>query len=270
MNKNWILFGMSLFLSTHCKAQMDARFYYPGKNMLPVNGLQYEEVILPVDSEQVSGLFIKPAGVPRATILFLHGNGGNVTRYLYMIRPLIKEGFQVFMVDFRGYGRSTGIPSHLNIAHDGQLVLNYLLARKDVRDTKILIYGASIGTQEAVHLAKDNQAEITALVLEGTISSFTDIAEDHSPPVRKPAIRQLLISPYAAKDDIRSIVYMPLLFIHSEEDTDVPLAEAELVYRNAPEPKTFILFKGKHLDAMKVEPEIIVQAIDRLLKIQKN
>lgn len=265
MNKKWILCGLFLFLSMQSYAQMDGRFYYPGKILLPVDGLKYEEVILPADSDQVSALFIKPVGPPKATILFFHGNGGNMTRYLYMIRPLVKDGYQVFMVDFRGYGKSTGIPTHLNIEHDGQLVLTYLLHRKEVKNTKVLIYGASIGTQEAVHLAKNNQDEIAALILEGTISSFTDIAADQAPVSGRVSIRQRLVSPYAAKDDIKSIVYMPTLFIHSKEDTEVPIQEAQLVYNNAPEPKTFLLFSGKHLEAMKVEPEVIVQGIDNIL-----
>ncbi len=57
-----------------------------------------------------------------------------------MVRPLVTNGYQVFMVDFRGYGKSTGTPTHLNIASDGQFVFDYLLQRHDVRSTKVIIY----------------------------------------------------------------------------------------------------------------------------------
>ncbi len=73
---------------------------------------------------------------------------------------MVEDGFQVVMVDVRGYGNSTGKPTHLNVAEDGQKMFNYLLTRSDIKNTKIYIYGASLGSEIATHLAKENQAKI--------------------------------------------------------------------------------------------------------------
>jgi pimeloyl-ACP methyl ester carboxylesterase len=115
------------------------------------------------------------------------------------------------MIDFRGYGKSTGTPAHLNIALDGQFVFNYLLHREDVKHIKISIYGASIGTQEAAHLTKNNQNKIAALIMDGTMKSTTDIAVNHSLSSQENLIRQNLIYPYSAKENIKSIKNLPKL-----------------------------------------------------------
>lgn len=260
-----LLLAVHLY-SSRASAQMDDKFYFPSKTLKAVDSLTFEEVILPVDSVQVSGLFLKPAGKPKATVLFFHGAGGNVTSYLFMTRPLVQNGYQVFMVDFRGYGKSTGKPTHLNIAKDGQLVLEYLLQRKEVKNTKVVLYGASMGTQVATRLAQQNQDKVAALVLEGTISSFTDIAADSSPEAQRDMIRQHLPSPYAAKEDIKSIAGMPKLFIHSKEDKDVPFHQGEEVFKAAQAPKEFFVFEGKHLEGMKWQPAAILQRLDAMVR----
>ncbi len=244
---------------------MDNMFYYPSKKLQPIDSVAFEEVVLKTDTVQLSSIFLKPSMKPKATILFFHGAGGNVSSYLFMTKPLVAAGYQVFMVDFRGYGKSTGTPTHLNIAQDGQLVFDNLLQRKDVQKTKLIVYGASMGSQVAVHLAKNNESKIAGLVLDGTISSFTDIAADKSPAEQREFIRKGLPSPYSAKEDIKTVHNVPVLFIHSKEDKDVPFHQAEAVYNNAPGKKTLLVYEGKHLEAIKADPDKIIEAINRLI-----
>ncbi|WP_205704305.1 alpha/beta hydrolase [Hymenobacter sp. UV11] len=245
---------------------MDDKFYFPSSKISPsLDSIRHEEVFIAIDTVRLNAVFIKPSTKPKATIFFLHGAGGNISTYLYMVRPLVNDGYQVFMIDFRGYGKSTGKPTHLNIASDGQRVLNYLLQRSEVKNTKIIVYGASIGTQEAVHLTKDNPDKISALILDGTISSFTDIAVDQAPAAQRIIIKIFVPSPYSAKEDIKTISSIPKLFIHSPLDTQVPLKEGELVYNNALKPKVFFKYSGEHLQAMKLEPTLVLQKINELL-----
>lgn len=259
-----LLLSCTLFSAT-ASAQMDDMFYYPNKTLQSMDSVKYEDVILTTDTVQLTGIFLKPSDQPKATVLFFHGAGGNVSKYLFMTRPLVNDGYQIFMIDFRGYGKSTGKPSHINIAKDGQFVLDYLLNRNDVKKTKMILYGASMGSQVAVHLAKSNQETVAALVLDGTISSFTDIAADKSPEAQREMIRKSLPSPYSAKEDIKG-VKAPVLFIHSKDDKDVPYHQAEDVYKNAVNPKTFYAYEGKHLEAMKVDPAGVLAEINRLIK----
>ena len=91
-----------LGFSSILTAQMDSKFYHPGKVMLPIDDHNYEQVSLTSDTAKLSGIFIKPTIKPVGTVLFLHGDSGNVSNYVFMARPLVKDGYQVFMVDFRG------------------------------------------------------------------------------------------------------------------------------------------------------------------------
>jgi len=209
-------------------------------------------------------LFLKPESKSiKKTIVFFHGAAGNISTYQYITKPLVEDGFQVVMVDVRGYGKSTGKPTHLNVAEDGQKMFNYLLARSDIKNTKIYLYGASLGSQIATHLAKENPTKISGLILDGGMSSFTDIAI-HFSPQYKEIIEKALISPYAAKEDIKALNTIPKLFIYSKGYSTVPFEQGQLIYDNAPEPKQFLEFSGEHIQAMVVDKNKIVTAIEKL------
>lgn len=259
------LLACVFFITTTAQAQMDERFYFPVKEWNSLGDLAYEEVTLPRDSVSLSGIFLKPAGKPKATILFLHGAGGNVTRYTFMTRPLVEHGYQVFMIDFRGYGKSTGKPTHHSIAADGQFVFDYLRNRPDVKGTKMILFGASIGTQIAAHLARNNASHVQALVLEGTISSLTDVAKFYAPKEHHAVIDQIPM-PYAAKEDVKTLGTVRTLVVHSAEDKEVPIAMGEEVYKNITGSKEFWTITGKHLDGMRVDKAGYLARIEALLK----
>jgi uncharacterized protein len=259
------LLAFVFFVTTAAHAQMDERYYFPVKEWNSLNGLAYEEVTLPRDSVSLSGIFLKPAGKPKATILFLHGAGGNVTRYTFMTKPLVDHGYQVFMIDFRGYGKSTGKPTHRSIAADGQFVFDYLRNRADVKGTTLVLFGASIGTQIAAHLAHANAANVQALILEGTISSLTDVAKFYAPKEHHAMIEQIPM-PYAAKEDVKSLGAIKTLIVHSKEDKEVPFVMSEEVYKNIMGSKELWAITGKHLDGMRVDEAGYLARIDALVK----
>lgn len=260
--KTKILFFL-LILSQLSFAQFDEKFYQPSKKLVPIEGVNYTDFKIPVENDTITGIFIKPALPPKATILFFHGTGGNVTTYLFMTKALVEAGFQVLMVDFRGYGKSTGTPNHINIASDGQKFLDYSLALKQVKNKPVILYGASMGSQVATHLAKNNQVKITALVLDGGISSFNDIAIQFSPEAE--SFLKTVPFPYSAEEDIKTII-IPKLFIHSDGDNTVPIAEGKIVYENAPEPKKFIEYIGDHLEGLVKDKDPILKCVNALIK----
>lgn len=263
--KTSVFFSLFLILlSFFSKAQMDDKFYQPKKEMTPLEFKNIENINLPVESDTITAVILKPESKSiKKTILFFHGAGGNISTYQFMTKPLVERGFQVVMVDVRGYGKSTGKPTHVNVASDGQKMFDYLLKRKDISNTKIYLYGASLGSQIATHLAKDNQSKISGLILDGGMSSFTDIAI-HFKPEMKDVIEKYLISPYSAKEDVKSLQGLPKLFIYSKGDTTVPFEHGQVIYNNAPEPKQFLEYSGEHLQAMIVEPSQIIKAIEKL------
>lgn len=252
-----------LVLSQLCFAQMEDKFYQPGKKFTPIEGLNYTDFKIPVENDTISGIFLKPKSAAIATVLFFHGSGGNVSTYIFMTKPLVEAGYQVLMVDFRGYGKSTGTPNHNNIADDGQKFLDYALALKEVKAKPVILYGASMGSQVATHLAKNNQKVISGLVLDGCISSFNDVAIKFAPQYE--SYLKTVPFPYSAKEDIKTVI-IPKLFIHSKGDQMIPIAEGKLVYDNAPDPKNFIEYDGDHLEGMVKDKDPILKAINDLIK----
>jgi len=263
--KTSVFFSLFLvLLSFFAKAQMDQMFYQPKKEMKPLEYKNIENVSLPVKNDTITAVVLKPESKSiKKTIVFFHGAGGNISTYQYITKPLVENGYQVVMVDVRGYGKSTGKPTHLNVAEDGQKMFNYLLARKDIQNTKIYLYGASLGSQVATHLAKDNKAKISGLILDGGMSSFTDIAIKFKPEMKE-MIEKVVTSPYSAKEDIKSLNGLPKLFIYSKGDSTVPFEHGQVIYNNAPEPKQFLEYSGEHLQAMVVDPVQTVKAIEKL------
>jgi len=263
--KTSVFFSLFLILlSIFSKAQMDDKFYQPSKEMKPLEFRNIENISLPVENDTITAVILKPESKSiKKTIIFFHGAAGNISSYQYITKPLVENGFQVVMVDLRGYGKSTGKPTHLNVASDGQKMLDYLMARQDVKNTKIYLYGASLGSQIATHLAKENQTKISGLIIDGGMSSFTDIAI-HFSPQYKEVIEKFLVSPYSAKEDVKPLSNVPKLFIYSKGDSTVPFSQGELIYTNAPEPKQFLEFSGEHIQAMVVDKSRILTAIEKL------
>ena len=188
---------------------------------------------------------------------------GNVTTYQYITKPLVDAGFQVVMIDFRGYGKSTGKPTHLNVAADGQMLFDQFINRPDIKNTKVYIYGASLGSQIATHLAKDNVDKISGLILDSPMASFTDIAAFYAPQY-KDMILKGMVSPYSAKEDIKGLGKLPKIVIHSKEDKEVPYEQGKLVFDNATELKQFIESVGAHLGGMQNNSAEILKAIQSL------
>lgn len=268
--KTKILFLLLIILQFNlAKAQMDDKFYYPEKKLKPIEWANTEEVKLAVENDTITAVILKPAQKPKATIFYFHGAGGNLSYYAPIITPLVKDNFQVVLVDFRGYGKSTGKPLHKNIAEDGEKFFVELSKKDGIKNNKKVIYGASIGTQIATLLAKNHQDEISGLVLEGAMASFGDIAAFYSPEF-KDFLLNSYISPYSAKEDIKLIHQIPKLFIHSKEDKDVPFAQGVTVFTNASEPKQFLEFSGEHLFALKYESAKILESINKMVVGKKN
>lgn len=266
MKTNFIILGILCFY-LNASAQYDNQFYRPQKEWISCQLPPYEELYFYPEADTLHTILCKPQESPLATIFYIHGNFGNISYHSAVINTLVKAGFQVFMADFRGYGKSSGQPTHLNIAADGQLILDSLLKRPEVQNTRIILYGASIGTQLAVKLARKNQEKIDALVLEGGMSSFTDIALRNIPEEQREMARPFLLFPYSAKTDITYVDRIPKLIIHSPDDEAIPYSQGQEIFQNAPEPKFFLQCRGRHLEAIKIEPDTIIHAIQNLIQL---
>ena len=262
--------SITVFFIAICQfanAQFEDKFYFPKKEWKEVT-VPYSEEFIQVDTDTVHTAFFKATTTPKATIMFFHGAGGNISTYMYMIEPLLKNGYQVYAVDFRGYGKSTGKSTHINIKEDVADVYSKMKANDAIKDTKLIVMGASLGCQIATYLANDKQDEVTALILDGGFASFADVAKLYAPKQAHPYIENALGKMYPSKEVIKEIENMPKLIIHGKIDKSIPMSQSEMVFKNAKEPKAFFVSENDHLDALKLETKKVIKEIDKLLTVQ--
>jgi dipeptidyl aminopeptidase/acylaminoacyl peptidase len=214
--------------------------------------------------DNLVGWFAKPKDkTPAITMLLLHGNGTNILIDLFSIIQLVKQGFQVFTFDYSGYGFSEGKPTRKRVLADVNDALNALLARPDVKDTKVIIYGESMGGQLAATSASENEAKINALVMEGAPSSHKAIAARKLRPFGFVA-RILVKNEYSSIKSVEHY-HKPLLVIQSSEDQIVPLSMGRKIYDHANQPKSFYEIKYGHIAGLSLYADSIAVRIKNLV-----
>ncbi len=241
------IFSVTLIISCSCTYQR--MFYYPDKKNLEIQITEYpsENIFLTSkNGKQINCLFVKSNVAPVATILFLHGNAGNITHWKKPLETLAKNGFQTFIIDYQGFGKSEGKPKHKTLLQDAETALSYIKMRDDCKNIKLIVLGTSIGGHLAITLTKKHQNNINALVSEGAFTSHNEIATYMVPWFIKPLARLTVLSQYRAKKNIKQIS-IPKLIIHSTDDAVIPFAMGKKLYKNATEPKEFWEIKGKHI-----------------------
>jgi fermentation-respiration switch protein FrsA (DUF1100 family) len=223
--------------------------------------LAFEDVYISTkDGFKINGWFI-PSSNASYTILFCHGNAGNIGHRLDKINLLHGIGLNIFILDYRGYGRSQGKPSENGFYLDAQAAYDYLVNNRKIDPKKIILYGESIGTAVAIDLAA--KVEVKAFIVEGAFSSGKDMAK-RIYPFLPPLI---FSNRFDSSAKIKKIS-AEKLFIHSREDEIVPLALAMKLYSFADAPKQFIEIYGGHntafLDAKEKYIFSIKSFIDNL------
>ncbi len=174
----------------------------------------------------------------KPTLLFFHGNGGNVANREEKFRQFMAEGYGVFILGYRGFGGSEGKPSEEAFVKDAFVAYDYLRDVAKIGEQQIVIYGESIGSSVATQLAV--RVEAQALVLEAPMSSVTAVAQARYPYLR---VRPFLRDRFESDRHIANIA-MPLLVIHGDDDQVIPLEFGEALYGAAVEPKHMKVIKG--------------------------
>jgi uncharacterized protein len=246
-------------------AQMEERFYNPSKKLDPID-VPYKEYNFYIWQDTINTILLTSTHKkPKYTFIYFHGSGGNVTRYVKLVTPLTEAGYQVLMIDLRGYGKSSGKLTHQNAVTDAEYVFSEIRKMKSFKKQNFIVYGASLGSQVAARFTENQQQYIKALVLDGPMSSLTEIAAASMPEAQRESVRKFLKFPYDAKTSVKNIK-IPLLVIHSEDDERVPFIQGKDVFDNANEPKYFWQYKGGHLQAPILEKEEFIKQMNSLLK----
>jgi len=201
-------------------------------------GLPYEDVrIQTADGVTIHGWMV-PCEGSDLTLLFFHGNAGNIGDRVENVRRLHEIGLQVFILDYRGYGLSEGSPSEQGLYQDAQAAYARLLSRDDVDKDRITIFGRSLGGAVAVDLA--SRVPCRRLILESTFTSAADMT-GHILPI--PLLSRLVTERFDSASKIDK-VRAPLLQFHGTQDEIVPYRLGQKLHALAPEPKEFVPIPG--------------------------
>ncbi len=221
--------------------------------------LVYEDVYIKTqDNIKINGWFF-PKDNAKYTILFCHGNAGNIGHRLEKIVMLLDMGVNVFIIDYRGYGNSKGKPSEKGIYLDTKAGYDYLVNTRKIQPEHIILYGESIGGAAVIDLA--SKTKVGALITEETFSSAVDMAKRIYP-----FLPSFLFS--VRFDSLTKIkkVNAPKLIIHSINDEIVPFELGKKLYDAAKEPKQFAEIIGGHNTAFLDSKEKYAASIKAFLK----
>ncbi len=227
-------------------------------------GLDFESVAFKTsDRLRLTGWYV-PADNADFTVLFCHGNGGNIMHRLDSINIFNNLGLNCFIFDYRGYGNSQGAPTEEGTYKDVKAAYKWLIKEKNVDPNNIILFGRSLGAAIAAQLA--TKVQIRTLVLESAFTSYVDIGKKFYPymPVRWFARFSYDTIGYIKK------VHCPVMIIHSRGDETIPFELGLELYDAANEPSKFIEIFGNHNDGFLVSNSIYKQAWYDWLKFLKE
>ncbi len=210
-------------------------------------GVDYEDVYFTTaDGVRLNGwLALKPGA--QATLLWFHGNAGNVGHRAHGLRPLRdKLSVNVFLIDYRGYGRSEGAVSEQGTYEDAEAAFKYLTSRRDLDVKRIVLFGQSLGAAVAADLAV--RRDCLAVILEAPFASIPAMAKAIYPWL---PLGALIKTRYDVTEKVKKIG-APLLVAHGDKDDIVPFEQGRQVYEAATGPKEFFALRGaRHNDTFE-------------------
>lgn len=234
-------------------------------------GLTYDDVTLTAsDGVRLHGWFIphanaksgnieindvslnnsKPNSGTQKTLLFFHGNAGNISHRRSSIEIFHRLGLNVFIIGYRGYGNSEGQPDEQGLYKDARAAWDYLIQQRDINANNIIVFGRSLGGAVAAQLAAEVQPG--ALILESTFSSARDMANAIFPVLSRLIFLRYDFNTVAGISQVTS----PVLILHSPDDEIVPISLGKNIYQAANQPKSFSLMRGGHNDGLLMsQPE---------------
>jgi uncharacterized protein len=223
-------------------------------------GLKPEEVWLTTsDGVRINGWFFAQPGAKRV-LLYFHGNAENIGTGLERTKILSALGLNIFAVDYRGYGKSEGLPDEAGVYRDADAAYRYLTVVRGFRPKNVILHGVSLGGAVAIDLA--SRVECGGLIAESTFTSARDMA------------RRAFLIPlfaYVPKSQFKSLdkitaVRAPVLIIHGKHDELIPFAMGEQLFQAAPQTKILapLEFAG-HNDVLLVNREVYLAHLQEFL-----
>jgi uncharacterized protein len=168
----------------------------------------------------------------RPVIAYFHGNGGHIGYRDERLRRFARDGYGVLMLEYRGYGANPGTPTEAGFYTDGAAALDFL-EREGITRNRLVLYGESLGSGVAAHLA--SQHEIACLILEAPFTSVAAVAQYHYSFVPASVLVRDRFDSLSAIGNVKA----PILVLHGDRDSVVPVGFGRALFDAAPEPKEF-------------------------------
>jgi fermentation-respiration switch protein FrsA (DUF1100 family) len=271
MKKLLLYFFSFITISLCILSCSTASFFYAPTKLLkdvPDTALyNYEQISFKGGNDKMlQGWSFHPDTAVIGTVVQLHGNGGNISYQYQFAKPLIDAGFQVLVFDYEGYGNSEGTPSQENVLNDGISALRYARSREDIKNTKLILFGQSLGGHLSCVVAAKEQKLIDALVIEDAFSGHDLMAAHVGGKYHVPAwfAKMIVRTEYEGIEYIDE-VSVPKLIIHSTEDRVCPFYMGQDLYNAAASPKEFWQIKGGHIQASMLYPEEFAKRFRKII-----
>jgi fermentation-respiration switch protein FrsA (DUF1100 family) len=223
-------------------------------------GLEYENVsLLTSDGESLHGWYV-PAVNRRGVLLFFHGNAGNISHRLDSIGIFQQLGLDTLIIDYRGYGQSTGKASEKGTYLDAQAAWSYLVDERGVPAEEIIIFGRSLGGAVGAWLG--TQHIPAALIIESSFTSGVDMAQRLYPFLPAGLITRLRypVVEYASRLDC------PVLVVHSRDDEIIPFDMGQSIYAAVKQRKSFLELRGDHNNGFFISRHEYVAGLDKFIE----
>jgi len=206
-------------------------------------GLDYQDLTIATDDDEQLHAWWISARDARGTLIFSHGNAGNISGRIDVARLFHDLGLNVLLYDYRGYGQSTGQASEDGLYRDIEAVWRYATDTRGLAPERLVLFGRSLGGAPSAYLA--TRETPAALVLDSAFTSVPDVAAHHYPflPVRQ--LASLSFGNEARLPDVTA----PVIILHSPDDEVIPYSHGERLYEAANEPKAFLQLEGGHNEA---------------------
>lgn len=239
-----VVIAVYLIILAYIYFNQDKMVFYPTSEIVATPhqiGLDFSDIILTVDTCQVHGWYIEPDdGDSSKVVLFCHGNAGNISHRLETARFLHDLGVAVILIDYRGYGKSTGKTTEEGVYADARAYYDWLVNTKQYRPENIFIFGRSLGGAVSVELA--SRVKSGGLIVESSFTTIGDMGKKLFPVF---PIKMLINYKF---DSINKIGKLdcPVVVTHSPDDDLIPYKMGEKLYETAKEPKKFVKLSGGH------------------------
>ena len=252
----WVLLSLLLYI-------FQPRFIYFPQSKIDFTpdmaGLSFEDIYFKTEDDVLLNGWFIPVDDARKTLLFFHGNGGNISHRLESLKIFHEMGLSVFIIDYRGYGQSQGTTSEQGTYRDAEAAWQFLTETRGISDEDIIIFGRSMGGAVAIWLAGKHTPNL--LILESAFTSVADMAKHYYPYL---PTHLLVRIKYASIDRIEYI-HCPILISHSQTDEIVPYKYGRELFEKARAPKSFLELKGGHNDGFIISGRSYIDGIENFI-----